>query len=254
MKQLYYKSYGEGPPLVILHGLFGMSDNWRTFANELADQFQVILPDLRNHGRSFQKEEINYPLMAEDVKSLMDHEGWDRVHLMGHSMGGKVAMEFAHSFPERVDHLIIVDIAPKTYPSGHDEIFKALRSLPIDQIQSRSEAQDHLAQHISQKGIQLFLMKNLKRHASEGYEWKMNLDSLYRHYSDILAGIQIDPPYFGPCLFIGGAKSRYIQDGDHELIFDAFKNARIEMIPNAGHWVHAEQPEALLELVRGFLS
>lgn len=254
MKKLNYKEFGEGQPLIILHGLFGMLDNWNSFAQELKDEFHIFLVDQRNHGRSFHDDEMNYELMAEDLSEFMEEHDIEEAYIMGHSMGGKTAMSFAGQFPEKVKKLIVVDIAPKEYQPGHEEIFKALRSLPVEEIDQRQDAREHLNQYIEDEGVRLFLLKNLKRNKNGNYEWRMNLKGIYQNYENILSALPESIHFDGPALFISGERSDYIQNGDKELIRDHFPSAKIEVISDAGHWVHADRQDKLLEVVRSFLD
>ena len=169
-------------------------------------------------------------------------------------MGGKTAMTFSGLFPEKTRKLIVVDIAPKSYEAGHDEIFRALRSLPVDEIGQRKDAREHLKQYISEQGVRLFLLKNLKRKSDGSYGWRMNLEGIYKNYDSILSAVPEDLRFEGASLFISGERSNYIQEQDHEKIEQYFPNAQIEVIKNAGHWVHVDQREALLKTVRSFLK
>lgn len=251
---LNYKTFGKGHPLLILHGLFGTLDNWQTLGKELAEDYMVYLIDQRNHGRSPHLDEMNYPAMAGDLKQFMEDNWIYETHVLGHSMGGKAAMQLALQYPDMVDRLIVVDIAPRRYPRSHEEIFEALRSLQLEEIDSRSDAEEALRADIKDKGIRQFLLKNLRRTKEEGYAWKMNLDALYQNYDDILAAIETHEPFTGPTLFIRGGRSNYIHDEDRVDIQKLFPNARIETIEGAGHWVHAEAPDRMLQLIRDFLK
>ncbi len=252
MLNLKYKTFGQGDPVVILHGLFGTLDNWQTIGKELADHHTVFLVDQRNHGRSPHRDTFDYPCLAEDLLYFLESNWMFTSHIIGHSMGGKVAMQFALTHHDMVDKLVIIDIAPKKYPPGHQEIFDALRGLDLKSLDSREEADEKLKDKIPDYSIRQFLLKGLSRNKKGDYEWKMNLESLYQNYDNILAPIEADEPYEGETLFIRGENSPYIQDEDFPLIHDLFPNAQIETVQGAGHWVHAEAPEELLELVRGF--
>ncbi|NUO00165.1 MAG: alpha/beta fold hydrolase [Saprospiraceae bacterium] len=251
--ELNYKTYGQGEPLLILHGLFGTLDNWQTIAKKLADHYTVYVPDQRNHGRSPHLPEINYPIMAEDLKAFMESHWIYKAHLLGHSMGGKVAMQFALHYPDMTDKLIVVDIAPKAYEGGHDEIFDALRALDLDTIAEREDADAFLQNRIPDKGVRQFLMKNLTRNKEGGYEWKMNLPVLFTHYRDLLAPVDGDA-FEGPSLFLRGEWSPYVLDSDLPAIRKLFPHSVLDTIGSAGHWVHADQPEALLTKVMAFLG
>ena len=252
--ELNHKTFGQGPPLLILHGLFGTLDNWQTLGKKWAEHYTVVLIDQRNHGRSPHLDAHNYPLMAEDLKAFMETNWIYEATLLGHSMGGKTVMQFATHYPEMVEKMVVVDIGPKTYPGGHETIIKALNDLPLDRIDDRKEADAFLAERIDDFGIRQFLLKNLTREKTGGYRWKMNLPVLTRDYQAILENIEPEESYEGPSLFVRGAKSKYVQDGDYETIQSLFPAAELVTIPDAGHWVHAEQPQALFTAVNTFLG
>lgn len=251
---LNYKTMGQGAPLIILHGLFGTLDNWQTLGKYLSEHFTVFLIDQRNHGRSPHVEHQDYPSMAADLHAFMEQQGIYTSHLLGHSMGGKTVMEFALEYPDQVDKLIVVDIAPKTYSGGHDQIFKALFAVDLQAIHSRQEAETILRSYIPEDGVIQFLLKNLSRDKTGGFEWKMNLPVLHQYYPEILAAPVAKGYFTGETLFIRGGKSDYIQDADLPAVRSYFPNFKLETVPNAGHWVHAEAPEALLKLVQEFLG
>lgn len=257
--KLNFKSFGEenAPPLLILHGLFGMLDNWQTLGRKFAEKYHVFLIDQRNHGKSPHSLEFDYYLMAEDLAEFMDEHQLETAHLIGHSMGGKTVMQFAVDHPNRVEKLVVVDIVPENYPAGHEDIFKALFEVNIDALQSRSEANDTLIPLVEEEGVRQFLLKNLARNKSGGYRWKFNLQAIHFNYSNIIANSLTDFDVFeGETLFVKGGKSeRYIQaEKADELIATHFPNAKIEVVEDAGHWVHAEQPQAFFEVVSGFLG
>ncbi len=251
MKTLHYKRQGQGESVIVLHGLFGMLDNWQSFTKALEDEFEFILVDQRNHGRSFHSPEMDYSKMAADVIQLMDALDIEKAHILGHSMGGKTAIQLAMDYSDRVGRLVVVDIGPQAYPAGHDKIFEALRSLPIEEVESRKEAREHLSRYISEDSVQLFLLKNLKRKSSGGYEWRMNLESIYEHYESILAAVAIDDPIDVPTLFVRGSRSSYIRDRDMETLHELFSKVQIKTL-DAGHWVHADRPEELQAMVSEF--
>ena len=253
MKRLHHKISGKGEPILILHGLFGMLDNWKSFSRALESDFQTILVDQRNHGRSFHDPAMNYSLMAEDVRDLMDSLGIAKAIILGHSMGGKTAMQFAKDYPERVDKLIVVDIGPQAYPSGHGFIFDALKQVPVDTLNSRTEAQEILAKTISEPSIQLFLLKNLKRVSDSQYSWRMNVSAIENNYEKILSGIEIKTSLKVPTLFVSGTKSKYIREEDKKVIRNKFENVEFQEI-ETGHWVHAERLEELERGIRSFLG
>jgi pimeloyl-ACP methyl ester carboxylesterase len=250
---LNFKSFGQGPALIILHGLFGSLDNWVSQANQLADSFSVFLIDQRNHGRSPHGEPWNPEQMAEDLAEFMDQQGIMQAHLLGHSMGGKTVMKFAGLYPYQIDRLIVVDMAPRAYEPHHQEIIAALNAVQIDQIQSREEAEEQLKPSISDWGVRQFLLKGLTRNGKDGFKWKFNLPLISRDYLNILEKVELDAPFEGPTLFVSGEKSNYVRPADHPEILTQLPAAEFSVIPQAGHWVHAEAPEAFLAEVRRFL-
>lgn len=251
--ELNYKQFGQGDPIIILHGLFGMLDNWQTIARKLGEQYTVFIVDQRNHGKSPHHPDFDYQIMAEDLKSFMEDNWIYQAHIIGHSMGGKTAMQFALDYPDMVDKLVVVDIAPKKYKGGHQEIFKALFAMDLENTKNRTDAESQLETRIPEFGVRQFLLKNLSRKKEGGYAWKMNLDAIHEHYEDILANIEGDSVDVS-CLFIKGGNSKYIQAEDRESIMALFPNAIITTVANAGHWVHAEQPQLLMEQVLEFID
>lgn len=250
---LNYRKLGSGSPLFILHGVFGSSDNWHTLGRQFAEKQEVFLVDQRNHGASFHHDDFTYEVMAEDLKKVLDHENIDKIDLMGHSMGGKTAMTFAARYPEMIRKLIVVDIAPRLYPPHHQQIFEAFDSVQLGTLKSRGDADKQMSEAISDPGVKLFLLKNLKR-TSDGFRWKVNLDVIRHNITEVGQGLNEGDRYEGETLFIGGGASDYIQVQDHELILQHFPAAKIEMIAGAGHWVHAVKPKELYELVDTFLK
>ena len=253
--QLNYKTFGQGPPLIILHGLFGMLDNWQTMAKQLSDTFMVFIVDQRNHGRSPHIDHIDYPSMANDLKVFMEDNWIHEAHLLGHSMGGKTAMQFAMEYPEMLDKLVVVDIAPRAYEGGHQLIFDALHSVDLSSVQSRTEADQKLAVLVPDSGVRQFLLKNLSRDKENGgFRWKMNLSVITRDYPNIIAGLDAVGEFEGETLFIKGGRSDYISAMDEPEIKLRFPQSDIQTVEGAGHWVHAEQPAALLQMLRQFLD
>lgn len=251
--ELNFKKVGTGPPLVILHGLFGSADNWFSIARELDKEFTLYLVDQRNHGDSPHDDEWNYEVMVEDLRELLDEEGLEKVHLMGHSMGGKTVMNFALKYPERVEKLIVADIAPRYYPVHHESILEGLNSLDLKTISSRKEADDALANYISEPGIRQFLLKSLGRDA-DGFAWKINLPVISKNIENVGEALPEGESFEGPTLFLAGANSNYVQQKDLPEILEFFPNYELEFVQNAGHWLHAEQPHAVVEEIRKFLG
>ncbi|GAA4351995.1 alpha/beta fold hydrolase [Hymenobacter saemangeumensis] len=259
MSVLHYLDQGQGRPLVILHGLFGTLDNWQSLARRWATEagLRVISADLRNHGRSFQTNEHSYELMANDVRALLDHLGLgDDVTLMGHSMGGKAAMRLALHHPEHLARLIVVDIAPRYSDMEHqDDIIAGLQAIDLSKITNRQEADAALAQYIPQLGVRQFLLKNLYRKEDNSFAWRINLDALTTNLRAIGEETTGPVPFLKPALFIRGGKSRYITTEDKLHGIPAlFPNSQVATVPDAGHWVHAEAPDEVYELVRAFTT
>ncbi|MFT7344451.1 MAG: esterase [Lentimonas sp.] len=249
--KLHHRILGEGTPLVILHGLFGYSDNWQTHGKKLAEYFRVILVDQRNHGHSEWTEDFSYELMADDLKELFDDLELSNVILLGHSMGGKTAMYFAQQHPDYLQKLLVVDIGIKTYPSHHDSILKGLYSVKGEALTSRAKADEAMALHIDSVGVRQFLAKNLYWKEKGLLAWRMNIPLLDREMDKILAGIP-DSEVLLPTLFIRGLMSNYILDEDIDSLEMAFPDMKLISIENAGHWVHAEAPEPFIEAVLAF--
>jgi len=245
---------GDGKPLIILHGLFGSLDNWLSIAKELTDTYQIFLVDQRNHGMSPHSDEFNYGVMAEDLKEFIKEHNIDRPYILGHSMGGKTAMKFALQHGDMWEKLIVVDISPKAYPVHHDVILEGLSAIDVDALKSRGQADKKLAEYVSDFGTRQFLLKNLNRKKSGGFEWKINLPVIKDNIEIIGEGMEEQLAIEKDVLFIRGEKSDYIKNDDVILITQHFPNAKLETVKNAGHWVHAEQPEALLDIMKTFLK
>lgn len=255
MEILHSKIEGEGKPFIILHGFLGMSDNWKTLGSQYAEHgFQVHLVDQRNHGKSFHSSEFNYDLLSDDVINYMDHHHIDSAFVLGHSMGGKTAMQLATSHPERVTKLIVADIAPKFYPPHHQFIFNGLSHLDFDKITDRREADDELSNYIKDRGIRQFLLKNLYWVEKEKLGFRFNYDVLKDRMEEIGENIVSNAIYDGPALFVRGDRSEYIQPHDFPEIRRHFPKAEIETIDKAGHWLHAENPKQFFEKTFNFLN
>jgi pimeloyl-ACP methyl ester carboxylesterase len=251
--KLYCRQMGSGNPVVIIHGIFGMSDNWLTIAKQLATTHHCYILDMRNHGRSPHSHDLTYDDMVEDVYEFLTDFRLRTASFIGHSMGGMVAMKFAFEYSHRVEKLVIVDIAPRSYPPLHQNILEGLKSIPIDKINVRSEANEILKKYVVSNKTRQFLLKNLYRKDDNTYAWRVNLDALSNHTSDIELGISQDFIYEKPTLFIRGGKSDYILPEDEQQIMTLFPNATIIEIPNASHWVHAERPDDFLKVLENFL-
>lgn len=255
MRILHANRFGEGKDLIIIHGFLGMGDNWKSLGKKWAQNgFRVHLLDMRNHGRSFHDDVFNYQVMTQDVIDHMEHQGLNSCYLIGHSMGGKVAMQLATTKPELVEKLIVVDIAPKYYPRHHDTILNALSLLEDHQLTSRKAADELLSKNIDEMGIRQFLLKNLYRTDKNELKLRLNLKAIQENLDEIGQGLADDLTYNGPVLFIKGERSDYIKASDEKKILQHFPKAMIKMVKNAGHWVHAEQPKAFFEEVEQFLE
>ncbi|MBI3578291.1 MAG: alpha/beta fold hydrolase [Ignavibacteriales bacterium] len=250
---LNYQSYGHGHPLLILHGLLGSSDNWHTLGKAFSEKFHVFAIDQRNHGRSPHSDSFNYPIMAEDIREFMEQHNLPSAYVIGHSMGGKTAMQFALTYPARVDKLVVVDMGPQEYPREHDTIFGALHSVDLQTVASRQEVDNLLAKKIPSTATRQFLMKNLARDESGAFRWKMNLDAIVKNYPDITTGIETQAIFNKPTLFVKSNRSGYVEENDVPLIKRLFPQAEIIGL-DVGHWVHAEAPQEFLRIAMEFLT
>lgn len=251
--KLFYRHSGQGKPLIILHGLFGSSDNWFTLAKVFAEHYSVYLVDQRNHGQSPQSDDFNYKLLTEDLNGFINDLHLGKPHIIGHSMGGKTAMNFAVKYPNQLDSLIVADIVPKQYPVHHDHILEGLHTINLQTLTSRNEADEVLSSHIPEPPVRQFLLKNLARTSDGKFEWKVNLQAIDNHIEEIGAGMQYSGTFNGPTLFINGTRSHYFKPGDEKLIQTLFPSAEISNL-DAGHWIHAEKPKEFAETVLSFLK
>ncbi|TYR35560.1 alpha/beta fold hydrolase [Sphingobacterium phlebotomi] len=257
MEILHSRIYGEdkpGTPLLVMHGLFGMSDNWGSFAREFGQDRPVHLLDLRNHGHSFHSEEMSLAVMVDDLEAYIDHHGLQEVDILGHSLGGKVAMQYAVSKSTNIRKLIIADIAPKAYPPHHQKIIEALQAVKIDEASNRGEVEEQLREYLNETGVIQFLLKNVYIKEDRTLDWRFNLKTLTEKYAAFIT-VGVEPGvYDGETLFLSGEKSNYILEEDYPMIKEMFPNSEIKTVPKAGHWVQAENPKAFNELVTQFLS
>ena len=251
--RLNFQVQGEGFPLIILHGFLGSLDNWRSVSKRLSVSYKVHNMDLRNHGESPHSEIMSYPIMADDLREFLDEHQILEASLLGHSMGGKVAMQFALEHPARVAKLIVVDIAPKDYPPSQRSLLQAFRDLNLQTFRSFGEIDAALAPSIRNPILRQFLLKNLARD-SGAFRWKINLDAFIKNYDELTKNIVAGKQFNKPTLFIRGGQSKYIQDEDLTIIKQSFPLAEISTIPNAGHWVHADTPSEFLQTVMDFLA
>lgn len=241
------------PPVILIHGLFGDLDNLKSIGRALQDKFYVVTVDLRNHGDSPWVNDMSFEAMAADILAIIEHHGFAQVHLLGHSLGGKVAMQVAQSYPEKVASLIIADIAPVAYPPSHQTILTAMANLPLGQVHSRKDADQVLAKDIMEPGVRAFLLKNL-RLEHESWSWRLNLAVIQDNYLQLIGSHQQLPPYLGPVLFIKGSLSEYILPEYHDMMLLSFPYHQLESIEGAGHWLHAEKPLVFNQITLRFLG
>ena len=254
MIELHATVLGEGQPFLILHGFLGMSDNWKTLGNKFAEAgYQVHLLDQRNHGRSPHTPEMNYEVLATDIYDYCQTHNLKNIILLGHSMGGKAAMLAAGKYPDLIDKLIVVDISPKYYAPHHDQIMAGLTALENQNLTSRKNAEEFLAKFVEDSGTRMFLLKNLYWKTKEKLALRLNLKVLKETIEEVGAALPAEIKFEKPTLFVKGEKSNYITKEDEPLILSHFPNARIQEIPNAGHWVHAEKMKDFYDNVMRFL-
>ena len=254
--KLAFRKFGEGKALLILHGLFGQSDNWNTLAKQFSEQnFEVFTIDLRNHGLSPHHQAWDYEVMANDIYEFIRDYNIQQPILLGHSMGGKVAMNFALNYDGILDKLIVADIAPVQYPAHHHEVLFALNSVDFNNVKSRKEVEEILANSIHDFGTRQFLLKNIywENSAENKMNWRFNLKVITEKYNEILSEVNHKSSLVNT-LFIRGEKSNYILDEHIDGITERFPNSKLVTIPNAGHWVHAEQPKLFFDEVIKFIS
>ena len=244
---------GKGEPLLILHGLFGMSDNWKTLGMKFAEDYEVHLIDQRNHGRSFHADDFSYELMMQDLLNYIDHYQLGQVNILGHSMGGKTAMLFAVNYPEKVKKIIIADISPKFYPVHHQLIVGALEAIDFEKVSSRKEIDEVLQEFIEEQSIRQFIMKNIYRIGKDKFAFRFNLKSISKNLEEVGKALPEKARFDGDILFLKGDRSGYILKKDKTLIKEHFPNSIVEIVPGAGHWLHAENPAVFYQKVMLFL-
>jgi pimeloyl-ACP methyl ester carboxylesterase len=262
--KLFYRKEGSGIPLVVVHGLYGSSDNWLNIGKRLAEKHTVYMIDQRNHGRSPFSDEHTFDAMKEDLYEFFETHQIEKATILGHSMGGKTAMWFAADYPEKVEKLVIADIAPKNYMLLkedsqfflHQNILLAMQDIDFTEIKTRNDVEERLAEKIDDKRIRQFLLKNVaKDKETKRYKWRINIEVLYDNLDEIVSGVNkswLDdriPITSYPVIFIRGMKSRYILPEDEKLIKEIYPDATIVDIPEAGHWLHAEQPKKFMKAV-----
>ena len=250
--KLAFKKMGSGEPLIILHGLFGSSDNWQTLGKQIAEDFSVYLVDQRNHGRSPHSDEFNYDLLAEDLNEFMEEHEIPQATLIGHSMGGKTVMRFAQLFPAKVKKIVVADMGVKSYSPHHHEVLRAFHAIDPDTLDARSEAEERIKAIIPEFGVRQFLLKNLYRKKEGGYGLRVNYRVMESEMDRILEALPSDSSEV-EALFIRGVKSNYIPDSDFDQIRSIFPKAEFADL-QAGHWLHAEKPDEFYEEVKKFVT
>ena len=251
--KLFFREQGQGQPIIIMHGIFGSSDNWLTQSKILSEKFRVISLDRRNHGQSPHDETFDYQSMANDLLLFIKEHTLENPIVIGHSMGGKVAMNFAVAHPEMLERLIVVDISPRPYNLEHYVIIDGLKSIPIKSITSRNEADEALIPYVPEADVRQFLLKNLQRKPEGGFAWKINLPVIDKNLSKIGLDLQYNGTFEKPTLFIRGGRSKYVRDEDMTHIKEVFPKAQLETL-DTGHWVQAEKPKEFVETVLKWLS
>lgn len=235
-----------------MHGVFGMGDNWQTLGRKWSEEYEVHLLDMRNHGRSPHSDEFSYELMSDDLLAYMDEHHMDKARILGHSMGGKVAMLFAVFNPDRVEKMVVADIAPKPYEPHHQKILEALQGLDLENIDSRNEADEQFK--IQEPGVKQFLLKSLYWKEKGQMAWRFNLPVIAREIEKVGEELPAQAIFYGPALFIRGGNSWYIKDEDMEQIQSHFPEAKLETVEGAGHWLHAEKPKDFFQKTDDFLK
>ncbi|MBT4035628.1 MAG: alpha/beta fold hydrolase [Candidatus Marinimicrobia bacterium] len=252
--RLHYRRYGAGEPLIILHGLFGSSDNWHTLARRWGQSFQVFTLDQRNHGSSPHESAMNYAELTQDLHQFIKQERLEAIHIVGHSMGGKVGMRFASTHSDLVKSLTVLDIGLDRVEGKHEIILKAVSAINPDEFSSRDEIKRELQNLIESPPVQQFLLKNILRRLDGSFAWKFNREALLEHYSDLTMDLDLDQSFLGAVLFLRGENSDYLEAALPTEILQYFPLARLQTIEGAGHWLHADKPDVLSTLVMDFIS
>jgi len=254
--KLFCRQFGSGFPMVILHGLFGISDNWVSIARELGGQYRVYVPDLRNHGQSQHSPVFDFPSLEDDLLEMTEDLNLSGFILMGHSLGGKVAMYFTLHHPEMIRKLIVVDISLRkaTVNREHQMLIDAMLNVDFSNSPTRSDVEHQLALTIHSQRLRQFLLKNIYWRDKQTLDWRLNLPAINKNLLNIFEGVQVSGTFEGPALFIRGGKSDYMQEEDTAELLNKFPGALVKTIPGAGHWVHADAPGEFLGILRGFLD
>ena len=250
---LNHKIYGQGTPVIVVHGLFGSASNLGMLTKQLKNDYQVIAVDIRNHGLSMRHHSMHYDDMANDIITLMDHLAISEAHLIGHSMGGKIAMRCALNAPDRVTSLVVADIAPVSYPPRHDNVFAGLQHIDLAATSSRAQAQSQLAEYVEDTGVQQFLLKGLYKNAQGQFDFYYALDTILSEYVNISDWPATDKQYSKPVLFIKGMNSDFITNDHKAAIARYFPHAKAKLVQGVGHWLHAEKPVVFNKIITDFL-
>ena len=255
--KLFFRSYGSGPPIIILHGILGISDNWVSFGKKISEQgYQVIIPDQRNHGQSPHNQAFNYYALVDDLAEFIDDLGLQNLTLLGHSMGGKVVMRYTLENPENVSKIILVDVSLRTYVTHtyHRQLIQSMIEIDLTKSSSRKDVALQLNESVQSDRIRQFLMKSLFWKDKNKLGWRLNLESLYENLESMYDGVYFSTRFDGPALFIKGGKSDYLSNDDHKAIYASFPQAEITIIENGTHWVHADEPEEFYGIIDEFLE
>jgi esterase len=254
--KLFYRHFGKGQPVIILHGLFGLSDNWVTFGRELGEHYSVYIPDLRNHGQSPHSKVFDFPSLENDLVEMVEENGLDHLYIIGHSLGGKTAMFFTLHHPDLVKKLVVVDISLRRSPPNpeHQQLLNAMISVDFTMAKSRSDVEKQLQMQVKSLKLRQFLLKNVYWRDRHSLDWRLNLMAINENLLSIFEGVDVQGVYPGPTLFIRGGLSGYILDSDINLLKSKFPGAEVKTIANASHWVHADAPGEFNNLVENFLA
>ncbi|MEI7723809.1 MAG: alpha/beta fold hydrolase [Bacteroidota bacterium] len=254
--KLFFRHFGTGQPVIILHGLFGLSDNWVTFGRQLAEHYSVYMPDLRNHGQSPHSKVFDFPSLEDDLTEMIEDNGLNNIFLIGHSLGGKTAMFFTLHHPEIVKKLVVVDISLRKSPPNreHQQLLNAMMAVDFSTAKSRSDVEKQLQTQVKSSKLRQFLLKNIYWRDRHSLHWRLNLQAINENLLSVFEGVNVSGIFPGPTLFIRGGLSDYIVEADIGELKSKFPGAEVKTIANASHWVHADAPGEFYELVKYFLG
>jgi len=250
---LHFSKRGSGEALVLIHGLFGSLENLGAIARLLANHFTVYSIDLPNHGKSSHTNSTGLQEIVMELIRWMDEQRLPAANVVGHSLGGKVAMELALFDPQRVGRMAVMDISPVHYNPHHNQVFEGLLAIDTATITRRGDADEILQAYVHELAVRSFLLKNLTKASDGQFQWRMNLPVIHRDYSQLIRGNAVDKIFYGDTLFLKGGASDYIKESHRETILQRFPNARLKIVDNSGHWLHAEKPEIVAKLISKFL-